>query len=402
MPVQRDKVSAFVVAYNRAGIIGTCLRAIRFADEVIVVDKSSTDGTASIAAHHADRVVTVPWSETVEETRGFAVSLCSHDWILFLDDDECRSPEAARFVAVELAAPRAEIYEFPLRHYILGVHDEDSYYWPEHHARLLRRGAVEFVATVHGGVSCRSDRILRIDAETGVCIHHLSHRNVAQWIEKTNRYTSRGDRVRTEHAGQDLIAFAHARIDHWLSRTRDVTPGGYPATVALLRATYDLIDRLKIWEEESGVDGAEEFRRICGELDSAHGGAPTDRTTVLAVAVPAVAPKADSDSGLRASLRALRAQHDEAIRQHRAATDQHRAATETYQAAVTQRDSQLQELSARHEEMSRQLAEMQAAKQHAEARAAASQAALRAIENSRCWRATAWPRRLAGRWRSRQ
>src|ERR1700677_3077727 len=38
-----EKVSAFVISYNRAAIIGTCLRALRFADEVIVVDKSSTD-----------------------------------------------------------------------------------------------------------------------------------------------------------------------------------------------------------------------------------------------------------------------------------------------------------------------------------------------------------------------
>ena len=38
----REKLSAVVVAYNRAPLIGTCLRALAFADEVIMVDKSST------------------------------------------------------------------------------------------------------------------------------------------------------------------------------------------------------------------------------------------------------------------------------------------------------------------------------------------------------------------------
>ena len=33
----REKVSAFVVSFNRAAVIGTCLRALRFADEVIVL-----------------------------------------------------------------------------------------------------------------------------------------------------------------------------------------------------------------------------------------------------------------------------------------------------------------------------------------------------------------------------
>jgi len=37
------KISAFVICYNRADTIGTCLRALRFADELIVVDKSSYD-----------------------------------------------------------------------------------------------------------------------------------------------------------------------------------------------------------------------------------------------------------------------------------------------------------------------------------------------------------------------
>ena len=50
MHAVREKVSAFVISFNRAAIIGTCLRALRFADEVIVVDKSSTDETPAIAA----------------------------------------------------------------------------------------------------------------------------------------------------------------------------------------------------------------------------------------------------------------------------------------------------------------------------------------------------------------
>jgi hypothetical protein len=127
MHALREKVSAFVVSFNRAAIIGTCLRALRFADEVIVVDKSSTDETPAIAARHADRVITVPWSPTADETRAFALAQCAHEWIVFVDDDECLSPEAVQFIQAELAAPRADIYSLPLRHYILGTHDERAY-----------------------------------------------------------------------------------------------------------------------------------------------------------------------------------------------------------------------------------------------------------------------------------
>ena len=263
-----DKLSAFVVAYNRAHIIGTCLRALRFADEIIVVDKSSTDDTRAVAERYATRVVTVPWSPTVEETREYALSLCRHDWIVFLDDDECLSPATASFVRAQIARRQADIFEFPLRHYILGVHDEAAYYWPEHHVRLFRRGTVGFTGTVHGGIHKLTDRIMRIRPETGVCIHHLSHPDVASWIERTNRYTSRPDRTRGEDPGYDLAGYAHARIHHWMARSKDTTPGGYPAAVAVLRAVYDIVDRLKTWEEARGLDGHTLLLGACERLDA--------------------------------------------------------------------------------------------------------------------------------------
>jgi glycosyltransferase involved in cell wall biosynthesis len=126
------KISAFVISYNRANILGTCLRGLAFADELIVVDKSSTDDSRIIAEAHADTVISVPWTPTVEETRTLALSLCRHEWILFMDDDECLSPGADRRIRAELASPRADIYTFPLRHYILGLHDERAYYSKPH------------------------------------------------------------------------------------------------------------------------------------------------------------------------------------------------------------------------------------------------------------------------------
>ena len=88
--IMRVRISVFVVSYNRASLLESCLRAASFADELIVVDKSSTDASTSVAARYADRVEIVPWSPVVEETRAFALSLCRNEWILFLDDDEER------------------------------------------------------------------------------------------------------------------------------------------------------------------------------------------------------------------------------------------------------------------------------------------------------------------------
>src|ERR1700751_1940422 len=102
------KISAFVICHNRVDTIGTCLRALRFADDLIVVDKSSADGSPAIARGIADHVAPIPWTPTVEESRALPLSLCRHDWILFMDDDECLSPGAEHAIRTELQNPSAD------------------------------------------------------------------------------------------------------------------------------------------------------------------------------------------------------------------------------------------------------------------------------------------------------
>lgn len=258
----REKLSAFVVSYNRVSLLETCLRAVSFADELIVIDKSSTDGAAAIAARYADRVEVVPWSPTVEETRAFALSLCRYERVLFLDDDEILTPETGPWLRQELGGTDIDIHAIPLRHYILGMHDERACYWPEAHPRLFRKGAIQFAATVHGGIILKSDRITTIPLESGVCIHHLSHPDVASFIERTNRYTGHPDRVRAAPAEDGLIKFAHDRIGYWSGLTDEGTSGDYFDAVALLKAIYDIVDQLKTWEEARGLDGAGLFRIV--------------------------------------------------------------------------------------------------------------------------------------------
>lgn len=396
-----NRLSAVVISYNRAAVIGTCLRALGFADEVIVVDKSSTDATPQIAAGHADRVISVPWTPIVEDTRAFAVDQCTGDWILCLDDDECLGPDAAAVIRAELAAPRADIYCLPKRHYILGIHDEAAYYWPEHHPLLFRRGAIAFTGTVHAGMQLRSDRILELPPESGAVIHHLSHRDVAEWIDKCNRYTSRPGRQRPAHDGHGLVAFAHARIEHWQSRSSGTEPGGYPAAVAVLRAVYDIVDRLKTWEEERGLDGAAAFTRLCHELDAAYAAASATSARAGVSTADTPPPPVAPDDAARAALAAR-------VTELRTRCDAMGAQASRWEAEAVRMTAMLADTAERHrialEALSREAeaAQCRAAAAEQQARTALMQgvslrAQLAAIEASTCWRATAGIRRIAER-----
>jgi len=153
---------------------------------------------------------------------------------------------------------------------------------------------------------------LYVTEDTGAAIHHLSHPDVAQWIDKTNRYTSRLDRERVSDCGNSLASFAHERTDYWLSRTRDTSPGSYPEAVSVLRATYDLVDRLKVWEEERGLDAVAEFKRICAQLDAEYLalGIIGDRTGEMVTAAPYVPRAVDEHEVFRRRLAHFRVRYD--------------------------------------------------------------------------------------------
>lgn len=268
--MRRDgKISGFIITYNSGALLETSLKSLRFVDELIVVDKSSTDGTRELATRYADKVISVPWSPLPTETRFVAHDACSHDFILYLDHDECLNVEGIKWAKDNAATHPAGVFRFPKCEYILGRHEEEAYYWPMYNVRAFRRGSAEFVKTLHQEVlPGASETVYDIPLESQVRIHNLSHKNTYQWIEKTNRYTAEPDRVSYFDLNAPLETFAQERIAFWLSQSK--SRSDYVVAVAHLRAVYDIIDRIKLWETEQGLDGDAEFAAVCARLNASY------------------------------------------------------------------------------------------------------------------------------------
>jgi glycosyltransferase involved in cell wall biosynthesis len=91
----RLPITLLVITRNEAAIIGRCLDSVPFAEEKLVIDSGSTDGTQQVAARHGARVVHQDWLGFGPQ-RNFASTQASHDWILTLDADEALSSELAQ------------------------------------------------------------------------------------------------------------------------------------------------------------------------------------------------------------------------------------------------------------------------------------------------------------------
>ncbi len=92
-------ISLVVITLNEAEKLGDCLKSVAgLADEMLVVDSGSTDGTQALAESLGARVVHRPFNGHIEQ-KNAAAQLAQHDWVLSLDADERLDAEARSEIA---------------------------------------------------------------------------------------------------------------------------------------------------------------------------------------------------------------------------------------------------------------------------------------------------------------
>jgi len=87
-------LSVIVLTRNEEANIRECLKAVSWADEILVVDSGSLDRTREIARELGVRVLEHPMKDFADQ-RNYAMDQAKGDWVLFVDADERVTPELA-------------------------------------------------------------------------------------------------------------------------------------------------------------------------------------------------------------------------------------------------------------------------------------------------------------------
>ncbi len=151
-------ISAILITFNEERDLPLALSSLAgVADEIVIVDSGSTDGTAEIGRRCGARVLSRPFTNFAEQ-KNFAASAASHDWVFSLDADEVVSPELrASLLAWKAGPPAGTAYQVSRKTNYLGQWILHSGWYPEYHVRLYRRDAQHFVGAIHESVQPRDD-----------------------------------------------------------------------------------------------------------------------------------------------------------------------------------------------------------------------------------------------------
>lgn len=194
MPASRQPLSVAIITLNAASQLEACLSSACFADEIVVVDSGSTDGTVELAERHGARVIHQDWLGFGAQKQ-FAVNAASHDWVLCLDADERVSQALQSAIENALiapstlgpaAVPMVAAFRFPRCNRFLGRYLKHGEGYPDWSLRLFdrRRGrwsddAVHEKVIADGPVGTLDGDLLHDSAES-----------LATYLTKQNRYTS--------------------------------------------------------------------------------------------------------------------------------------------------------------------------------------------------------------------
>ena len=138
-------VSAYVIAYNEAEKVEAAISSVLWADEIVLADSHSTDGTAEIAERLGARVVQIDF-DGFGRLRNEAIAACRGDWIFSLDSDERCTAEARDAILRIVADPgAADIGRVPRRNWFMGRWIRWSGWYPNfRQPQLFRNGRMTY------------------------------------------------------------------------------------------------------------------------------------------------------------------------------------------------------------------------------------------------------------------
>lgn len=188
------KLSVALAIFNEEATIARCIESVYdIADEIIVVDGGSTDGTLSILKKlDKKRIVKITHTENppmFHINKQKALEKCTGDWILQLDADEVVSSELGKEISSILKSPAGQsplggAFWIPRLNYFLGKPLRKGGQYPDPTIRFYKNGVAHFPCkTVHEQVS--------INGEVGWLKNDLLHypySTFKSYIDKWVRY----------------------------------------------------------------------------------------------------------------------------------------------------------------------------------------------------------------------
>lgn len=253
-------ISVLIPVRNEVRNLGRCLAALAgWADEVVVVDSHSSDGTVELAKRAGAQVLQFDYRGGWPKKRQWALDThrWRNDWILLLDADEIITPALKAEIEAAIGEPSVAGYWLRFEILFLGtlLRHGDTALWK---LSLFRRGRGRYEQRLASQDSSMSDIEIHehvvVEGATGRLRNAVRHENfnsLDRYIAKHNEYSNWEAQVflhGTSGALRPTLFGNQAQRRRWLKRRFLMLPGS-----PLWRFLYVYILRMGFLDGRAGL-----------------------------------------------------------------------------------------------------------------------------------------------------
>ena len=265
------KISIVITAYNEEEKIKSCFESVKWADEIIFVDNSSTDKTVEIAKKYTKKIYTQKNDPAkIDLQKNFGIEKATGDWVFILDADEVVSDELAKEIKNILTSHAIQdgvnAYFVPRKNFIFGKWIQHTGWYPDLQLRLFRRGSGKFEKQhVH--------EPLKIEGRTGQLQEHLTHQN----YQTISQFIYRGLLVYAPNEAEELIRKGYVfdykdlirlPFKEFLSRyfaREGYKDGFHGLMLSFLMACYHFVIFAYLWEKNKFIEPQDDTLKGIGQ-----------------------------------------------------------------------------------------------------------------------------------------
>jgi glycosyltransferase involved in cell wall biosynthesis len=181
-------LSVILITRNEEANLRDCLASLGgLAQQVVVVDTASTDGTIAIAQEFGATIAQPADWPGFGPQKNRALDLATSDWVLSLDADERLTPELRSEISAALANPgHTTCFAIPRLSWYCGRFIRHSGWNPDYVDRLFQRGTARFSDDLVHERLIPSGSVVKLKNH----MLHYSFMNYSQVLQKIDRYSS--------------------------------------------------------------------------------------------------------------------------------------------------------------------------------------------------------------------
>lgn len=200
-------LSVVLATFNEEKYLADCLESVKdIAQEIVIVDGTSSDRTVEIAKKYGARVLIKDNPPMFHINKQKAIEMATKDWILQLDADERVTPALAKEIKEKINQDKdMNGYWVPRKNWFLGRYLMKGGVYPDYTLRLYKTGKGRLpMKDVHEQAV--------VEGNVGYLQHpldHLADPYFKRYLMRYNRYTTLiAKELAEKHTGKGPISFA--------------------------------------------------------------------------------------------------------------------------------------------------------------------------------------------------